>query len=133
MRISWQIRDRHIDNPYEPPSLPSPSVKPDRQLLLRHHIFRNFLSWLLCLAGYCALDYFYVHHGPQTVSWAESLLLPVYLGAIVFANRGLFPNNRDRVSRWIGICGVSFVVALVGGCAIITLGVWFHFFIGGTL
>ena len=62
-----------------------------------------------------------------TLPWA------VFLGAILFANRGLFPNIRAGFSRWLAVCGVSLVVALVGGCVLVALGVWFHFSIGGTL
>jgi hypothetical protein len=79
------------------------------------------------------IDYFYVRHGPETVSWAEPLFIPVFLGAILFANRGLFPTADNAVTRWFAIGAVSFLVACVGGFILITLGVWFHFSIGGSL
>lgn len=97
------------------------------------HVLRNLVAWALCLAAYCVIDYFYVRHGPATVAWAESLFIPMFFGAILFANRGLFPAANTAVSRWFAIGMVSILIACVGGFVLITLGVWFHFSIGGSL
>ncbi len=120
-------------NPYQSPTTYSEGISIARPLSVRRNILRNFLSCSLCLVGFCVIDYFYVQHGPDTVSWAEFLFLPVFFGSIVFANRALFTTNPDRVSRWFAILGTSLLVALLSGCVLITLGIWFHFAIGGIL
>ena len=124
-----------IQNPYDPPAKPglaerNPNATP---LSLRHHAIRNLVSWGLCLTYYCVMDYFYVRYGAASVSFAEFLFAPIFIGAVLFANRGLFPDFEDGVSRWCAIAGVSFLLACVSGYILITLGIWFHLAIGGSL
>lgn len=126
-------RVKPVDNPYDPPSESSPSVSAVRPLPVRHHILRNLISSSLCLLGYCLMDFFHVRHGPPSVGWAEPWFLPVFFGATLFANRGLFHNNAHWILRWCAICSVSLLIVVVGGHVLMTLGIWFHFAIGGTL
>ena len=85
------------------------------------------------MIAYCAIDYLYVHFDPIYTTWAQLLFLPLYVAGVLFANRGLFPNVRPVQSRWFAISVVSLAIAMVGGYVLFTLGIWFHFAIGGTL
>lgn len=100
---------------------------------MRLHILRNVISWTLSLLTYCVIDYFHVYHDLHAVSWAQWLFLPAFFSSVVFANRGLLPGQSDGFSRGVSILGISILITLVTGYLLFTLGIWFHFAIGGQL
>ena len=96
-------------------------------------MLRNLGAWSFCLVAFCVSDYFHVRHGPQAMMWGEPLMLPLFFGAILFANQGLFAGIESSGVRWFAIGVVSLMIALVSGYVLIVLGMSFHFFIGGNL
>lgn len=127
------IRRGAIANPYEPPASEQLSASLADAIPARRHVLRNMSSWTLCLIAYCIVDVFYVKFGRNSFRLAELMLVPGFLSAMLYANRGLFPSIADSVTRWLCVIVVSGIVALFSGFVLISLGVWFHFSFGGSL
>src|SRR5690606_3911655 len=86
-----------INNPYEP-LLTNSDRHPDRPVSpsVTRHIARNVVSWLAFLVLFCVNDYYYYVHAPmREPSWMDSLFLPAFYIAMIFANRGLYRGIQD--------------------------------------
>jgi hypothetical protein len=118
-------------NPYDPPN--AVSITFPKRRLPANAILRNAAAWTVGLLTFCTIDVIYVHVGPSATAWAELLFLPLFPLAMFWANKDLFRGKVSGAQRWFAVVAVTLLVVLTSGYVLVTLGVWFHFAIGGTL
>ncbi len=118
-------------NPYAPPEAVFNTFSARRRRA--NNILRNAAAWTVSLLAFCTIDVLYVHVGPSTTAWAERLFLPAFPLAMFWANKDLFRGKISGAQRWFAAVAVTLLVVLTSGYVLVTLGIWFHLAIGGTL
>lgn len=94
---------------------------------------RTFTPSFKAKVAFCTIDAFYVYVGPSTTAWAERLFLPAFPLAMFWANKDLFRGKISGAQRWLAVVAVTLFVVLASGYVLMTLGIWFHLAIGGSL
>ena len=99
----------------------------------RHFMLSSFTVAAVCLLQYIALDYYVVRVRPypeETHDFDWTMLFFPVLPTMLMIAAALTRSLRMDTGVLIGSLLLGFVLALP---LIATIGVWFHFAIGGTL